>query len=186
MWWSASELAENELTKVHLVRSCVPHLQKERRSKAAFMVRKERIDYLNQGNRLAPGALNYSAGDRRFLLLTRQRRDFGVTSHIPCKTKILATDGLLINYFNFFHPNEERAYGVAMHWRQHEFSPWFRCLLYKQSSKENSDCIRDFLFQRPFWCLQGSISPAFSPWSKSAVCNRGQRNWVSEIVLIAL
>lgn len=103
------------------------------------MVRKERIDYLNQGNRLAPGTLNYSAGDHRLLLLTRQRRGYGMAARILFKPQILGTDEfvLLINYFNFFHPNIERTYGVAMHWRKHNFSPWFRCLLYKQSSKEN-------------------------------------------------
>ena len=105
------------------------------------MVRKERTNHLDyyHSNRVAPRALNFSPGDHRFLLLTRQRRGFGVTSHIQCKPKTLAIDefGLLTNCFNFFHPNAERAYGVVVHWRQHAFRPWCRCLLYKQSSKEN-------------------------------------------------
>lgn len=71
------------------------------------MVSKERTNHLEQGNRLAPGALNFSAGDHRFLLLTRQRRGFGETSHMLCKPNTLAVDefGLLKNYLNFFHPN---------------------------------------------------------------------------------
>lgn len=143
----------------------------------------EKIDYLNGGNRPPPGALNYSAGDHRFLLLTRQRRGFGVTAQILFKPRILGTDefGLLINYFNFFHPNAERAYGVAMHWRQHDFNPWLRCLLYKQSSKENFEFYQGLplAFLMP---LRQHLSSIF-PLVKKC---RGKRNWVSEIVFIAL
>lgn len=121
-----------------------PSFKKKGRSKAALMVRKERTNHLDGGNRMALGALNFNAGDHRFLLPTRPRRGFGVTSHILCKPKPLAIDdfGLLTNYLNFFHPHAERAYDVAIHWRQHAFSPWFRCLLCKQSCKENLEVDR--------------------------------------------
>lgn len=127
-----SWLRMSSLSGVSLEAPC-PSFKRKGSSRAAFMVRKQKTNHLNHGNRLAAGVLNFSAGDHRFLLLTRQRRGFGVTAHILCKPKTVAIGefGLLTNYLNFFHPNAERAYGVAMHWRQPAFSPWSRCPLYK-------------------------------------------------------
>lgn len=168
-----SWLRMSSLSGVSSEAAC-PSFKRKGSSRAEFMVRKQKTNHLNHGNRLAAGVLNFGAGDHRFLLLTRQRRGFGVTSHILCKPKTLAIDefGLLTNYLNFFHPNAERAYGVAMHWRQQA------CLgapCISKAAEKISRCIRDFLLQWRFWCLQGSISTAFSLWHYSGVCNRGQR-----------
>lgn len=90
--------------------------KKKGSSKVTFMIRKERTNHLDQGNKPAPGSLNFSAGHHRFLLPFRHRRGFDVTSHILCKPKILALDefGLLTNYQDFFHPIVGRAYSVAV------------------------------------------------------------------------
>lgn len=123
-----------------------PRFKRKASSKVAFMIRKERTNHLDQGNRQAPGSLNFSAGDHRFLLLFRRRRGFAVTSHVLCKPKTLALDefGLLTNYQNFFHPNVGRAYTIAVPKRQHTFSPWFSCQSDKESSKDNSEVHQGF------------------------------------------
>lgn len=69
-----------------------PSFKSEGSFRVALLVRKERTNHLDQGNSLVPGALNFSVGDHRFLLPTRQRGGFGVLSHISHKLKALAID----------------------------------------------------------------------------------------------